>query len=71
MRYDHLQFSYSLDEQNWQELGPSFDSSILSDEYLEPMHFTGAFIGLCAQDLAGRSFIADFDYFSYEVPDHA
>jgi len=70
MRYDHLQFSYSLNEQDWQELGPSFDSSILSDEYLEPMHFTGAFIALCAQDLAGREFVADFDYFSYEDPEH-
>lgn len=66
MRYDQLFCSYSLDETSWRLLGPSFDSSILSDDYLQPVHFTGAFIGLCAQDLQGQGFVADFDYFTYE-----
>lgn len=69
MRYDHLRCSYSLDERRWHPLGPWFDSSILSDEYLEPMHFTGAFVGLCAQSLDGSDFVADFDYFTYEELD--
>ncbi|MFA5448626.1 MAG: hypothetical protein WC233_10170 [Sphaerochaeta sp.] len=30
------------------------------------MHFTGAFIGICANDLDGTEIIADFDYFTYE-----
>ncbi|MFP4188954.1 MAG: hypothetical protein ACLFR5_06065 [Halobacteriales archaeon] len=27
--------------------------------------FTGAFVGLCCQDLAGTRKAADFDYFEY------
>jgi xylan 1,4-beta-xylosidase len=27
--------------------------------------FTGAFVGMCAQDLTGRRLAADFDYFDY------
>ncbi|MCT1402961.1 hypothetical protein M4D81_28610 [Paenibacillus sp. p3-SID867] len=37
----------------------------LSDEYEAKLGFTGAFIGLCAQDLSGMMKQADFDYFKY------
>ena len=28
-------------------------------------NFTGAFVGMCCQDLAGTAKVADFDYFEY------
>jgi xylan 1,4-beta-xylosidase len=45
-----------------------FDASILSDEATAPglPNFTGAFVGMCCQDLAGTARPADFDYFEYE-----
>ena len=66
MRYDKLRFAYSMDGEAWSDIGPLMDSSILSDDYLIPVHFTGAFIGICANDLDGTEIIADFDYFTYE-----
>jgi len=70
-----LQFFYALNNEpgdsEWQKIGPVLDSSILSDEYVEgfpgPFRpcFTGAFVGLCCQDLSGRGLHADFDWFEY------
>ncbi len=71
----HLQFYYALNKEpsvdQWQTIGPVLDGSILSDEYVEgnpgPFRpcFTGAFVGLCCQDLSGRNLHADFDWFEY------
>ncbi|MGB4006881.1 MAG: family 43 glycosylhydrolase [Halanaerobiales bacterium] len=66
--YDKLQFYYSTDEKEWQKVGPVLDASILSDEYAtydKKFGFTGAFVGICCQDLTGRRKAADFDYFEY------
>ncbi|MBH1940114.1 glycoside hydrolase family 43 protein [Mobilitalea sibirica] len=63
--YHILQFYYSKDGEEWIKIGPEFDASILSDEYTEPNRFTGAFVGLCCQDLSGQRKEADFDYFEY------
>jgi xylan 1,4-beta-xylosidase len=59
------QYGYSQDGQNWTWLEPQFESYKLSDDYCGGLAFTGAFIGLCAQDLAGSRLHADFDYFEY------
>lgn len=59
-----LQFAYSLDGENWQNIGPVLDSTILSDDY-NTLGFTGAFIGICAQDMTGQRKSADFDWFEY------
>jgi xylan 1,4-beta-xylosidase len=65
---ESLVFSASPDGVNWQGIGPVLDASKLSDDYgKNTLHFTGAFIGLCAQDLAGTKAIADFDYFVMRV----
>ncbi|HKL78962.1 MAG TPA: glycoside hydrolase family 43 protein, partial [Mobilitalea sp.] len=64
--YHSLQFLYSQNGQEWIKIGPVFDASILSDEYTVPNRFTGAFVGLCCQDLSGQRKPADFDYFEYE-----
>lgn len=61
---EKLQFSASRDGANWLALGPLLDATKLSDDYGDGLHFTGAMVGLCAQDLAGTRAIADFDYFS-------
>jgi xylan 1,4-beta-xylosidase len=44
-----------------------FDASALSDEATAPgaPNFTGAFVGMACQDLAGTAMPADFDYFEY------
>jgi xylan 1,4-beta-xylosidase len=60
-----LQFSYSLDNKEWKAIGPVLDSTILSDDYFT-LGFTGAFVGICAQDLTGHGHHADFDFFEYK-----
>lgn len=63
--YDELRFYYSKDEENWIPLGSVMDASTLSDEFCFEGHFTGAFVGLCCQDLSGQDKHADFDWFEY------
>ena len=58
-----LQFSASPDCSSWQNIGPVLDASKLSDDYGTGLHFTGAFVGLCCQDLKDHALVADFDYF--------
>ncbi len=73
IRNEALQFHYSRDGEAWQPIGPVLDSSIVSDENAELVKdgialdqgFTGAFLGVCVQDLSGRQKHADFDYFKY------
>ena len=64
--YGKLQFSYSFDEKSWKKIGPSLDASRLSDEYCKDGCFTGAFAGLCCQDISGASIPADFDFFEFK-----
>ena len=66
-----LQFYYGTTPDEWQKAGPVMDGSILSDDYVmsegeryRPA-FTGAFVGLCCQDLSGRGSHADFDWLVY------
>lgn len=66
--YERLLFAYRhADESEWRWLPQQFDASILSDEATAPglPNFTGAFVGLACQDLAGTATPADFDYFEY------
>jgi xylan 1,4-beta-xylosidase len=65
---ENLQFSASPDGVKWQLIGPVLDATKLSDDYGKSLHFTGAFIGLCAQDMGGTRAIADFDYFEMRTP---
>lgn len=70
---ERAQFYYSADGKDWQPIGPVLDAGKMSDEHVEEKRdgilldqgFTGAFIGLCVQDLSGMRKHADFDYFSY------
>ena len=64
---ERLRFAYRVDGEDWRWLPEQFDASILSDEAGPPgpPNFTGAFVGMCCQDLAGTCHPADFDYFDY------
>ena len=65
--YERLHFAYRVEGAEWNWLPGQFDASILSDEAGPPgnPNFTGAFVGMCCQDLAGTCRAADFDYFEY------
>jgi xylan 1,4-beta-xylosidase len=63
--YDRLQFAYSPDGENWESIGPVLDAGILAGEVAKEGKFTGAFVGLCCQDLSGQQRAADFDFFEY------
>ena len=56
-----------LKDEAWQWLPEQFDASILADEASAPglPNFTGAFVGMACQDLAGTAMPADFDWFDY------
>ena len=64
---DSLLFSYSIDGKQWQEMPVELDYSLISDEAGkgEGASFTGAFVGVCCQDISGADLSADFDYFQY------
>jgi xylan 1,4-beta-xylosidase len=63
---DKVQFYCSEDGIAWISVGPTLDLGQLSDEYEGKLGFTGTFIGMCVQDLAGTRKHADFDYFRYK-----
>lgn len=70
---EKAQFYYAKEGGEWLPAGPVLDASVMSDEHVETKRsgvlldqgFTGAFIGICVQDLSGRRRHADFDYFAY------
>ncbi|MBP1755834.1 MAG: beta-xylosidase [Firmicutes bacterium] len=62
-------FSYSFDDKSYIRIGKELDATVLSDDYYNStghVMFTGAFIGICCQDLSGQGTYADFDYFEYK-----
>ena len=69
--YQRLFFSYRVRGADWRRLPETFDASILSDEATAPgnPNFTGAFVGMAAQDMSGTAHPADFDYFVYRERD--
>ena len=66
---DSLQFRYRIEGGDWRTIGPVLDASMLSDEGGRGEHanFTGAFVGMAAQDLTGQGTHADFLNFYYET----
>jgi xylan 1,4-beta-xylosidase len=70
--YERLRFAYRMQDGAWQWLPQQFDASILSDEASAPglPNFTGAFVGMACQDLAGTAMPADFDWFEYRDRDY-
>lgn len=60
-----LQFRYSFDGVDWRSVGPIYDASKLSDDYVNPMGFTGTYVGVGSWDVSGRRRPADFDFLKY------
>ena len=57
-----LQFSWSYQDGDYQNIGPVLDASILSDDYGTRWGFTGTFVGVACQDLTGNNMTAEFEY---------
>lgn len=65
-----LRFFYSMLGTACQPVGPALDATLLSDDRViegGSWGFTGAFVGLCAQDSTDSGIAADFDNFSYRA----
>jgi len=66
---ERMLFAYRVEGEGaaWQWLPEQFDASILSDEAAAAgtANFTGAFVGVACQDMAGTALHADFDWFEY------
>lgn len=71
-----LQFYYALMKDNWIKAGPLLNAGILSDDYIRESGsryqaaFTGAFVGICCQDLSGNKKKAWFDWFNYKEEEY-
>lgn len=69
---DHAQaqFFYKTDGTKWFPLGVVQPADHLSDDYIEERRgrcaFTGAMVGICAQDMDIHRSYADFSYFTYK-----
>jgi xylan 1,4-beta-xylosidase len=65
--FERLRFAYRIPNAEWTWLPEIFDASILSDEASAPglPNFTGAFAGVCCQDLTGGAHPADIAWFEY------
>ena len=65
--FERLYFAFRVGSGEWQRASGPLDASILSDEAAAPgtPNFTGAFVGVCCQDMSGTRKPADFDYFTY------
>jgi xylan 1,4-beta-xylosidase len=62
-----LRYYWSDDAASWSPVGEALDYSLLCDEVGrgEGANFTGAFVGICCQDIAGTALPADFNFFEY------
>jgi xylan 1,4-beta-xylosidase len=72
--FERLKFAYRIEGEGdeWRWLPEQFDASILSDEAAAAgtPNFTGAFVGMACQDMAGTARPADFDWFEYRERDY-
>lgn len=64
-----LQFLWSYAGQQLQPIGPELDALQLSDDHGDILRFTGALVGVAAQDLRDRKFTADFTDFEFKPAD--
>jgi xylan 1,4-beta-xylosidase len=58
-----LEFFASPDGEDWTSVGGPLDATKLSDDYGRGLRFSGAMVGICAQDIHEARATADFDYF--------
>ncbi|MFP4427061.1 MAG: glycoside hydrolase family 43 protein [Spirochaetaceae bacterium] len=60
-----IRFRWRPEGGAWSRIGPDFDPSKLSDDWVVPLGFTGTFVGIGSFDLSGRGRPAYFDYLRY------
>lgn len=60
-------FFYSVAGGDWVDTGLDIDATILSDDYANPVGFTGAFVGMLCTDMLYQKAYADFKYFKYSM----
>ena len=58
-------FSYSTDGTNYNEIQYCIDVTTLSDDYADPLGFTGAYVGMLCVDMRDKTAWADFHNFRY------
>jgi xylan 1,4-beta-xylosidase len=70
---ERLLFAFRIGNGEWHWLPGPLDASILSDEASAPgnPNFTGAFVGMCCQDMTGSRRAADFHYFDYREREYS
>lgn len=69
VKRDSAQFYYAVGTEDVQAIGQVVAADHLSDDYIKAngkLAFSGAMVGVCAQDMDDHSSYADFDYFLYE-----
>ncbi|UPO90129.1 glycoside hydrolase family 43 protein [Niallia sp. Man26] len=65
---EKAQFYYNLSNE-WIKIGEEIEVNHLSDDYIKAngkLAFTGAMVGICAQDMDNHTSYADFKYFNYQ-----
>lgn len=65
---DRAQFEAAQDDAGFRPVGTPTAADRLSDDYVKELgglSFTGAFVGICVQDLDDHTAFADFRYFDY------
>lgn len=67
---EKAQFFYRMNTEAWMPLGEAQPADHLSDDYIETRRkrcaFTGAMVGICAQDMDAHQSYADFAKFDYQ-----
>ena len=58
-------FEYSLDGEQWQQVGGKLSAGLLSDEHCGGLSFTGTFLALTCQDMSGQRRAAEFHWAEY------
>lgn len=66
--HEWAQFSYAVGDEPWQMIGDPVSAAQLSSDFIKEngkLAFTGAMVGICAQDMDNHRSYADFDFFTY------
>jgi xylan 1,4-beta-xylosidase len=59
-------FFWSMDGEEFKQIGDCYDTSEFSDEYCKAGEFTGTFIGIGCVDALLHEKYADFDFLEYQ-----
>lgn len=59
-------FYWSMDGENYKQIGGFYDTSEFSDEFCKHGEFTGTFVGIGCVDALLHEKCADFDFFEYQ-----